>query len=143
MFTNDEKETRSLLAANADVNAQNNEGRTPMHSCHRGHVKDLMVELLLEAGFDPTTLKDDNGETALQKAKREAPSHYRLLIRHLTREWSPERHRYYPPATRLEMFTWLLVNQRASYVDRQVSLSIILPYIAARNFVEEEEEGEK
>lgn len=133
---------RRLIAAEADVNMQNDDGRTPLHSCIRGggFVKDLMLELLLEANCDVTTIKDRNGDTPLEKALKEAErTYYRLLIRHLTRQWSPERHKYFSEATKTEIFTFLLVNKRLALVDRQVARMLIVPYIGAHSIMEEPE----
>lgn len=56
----------ALLEAGAVVNARNSKGQTPLHwAAHYGHVE--AVRLLVKYGAD-TRLRNDDGETALDKA---------------------------------------------------------------------------
>ncbi len=67
---------RMLLAADANVNAHDTKGNTPLLLCHR-NVK--LAEQLLQAGADPN-VRNNAGETPLQRAGTEEME--RLLIEH-------------------------------------------------------------
>ena len=65
-FYDDTEALKFLIDAGANVNAKENEGRTPLHlAAERGNIES--VELLLKAGSD-INAKNEHGDTALQMA---------------------------------------------------------------------------
>ena len=62
------KIVQALIAAGADVNAQNPEGETALHMA-ASHADGAMVKLLLKAGAD-VNVRDKDGRTALFEALR-------------------------------------------------------------------------
>ena len=77
---------RLLLAHRADINAQTNIGRTPLHWASSWGVLEI-VRLLLEHGAD-VEVKNNNGETALQELEAAEGVHdevVKLLREHGTK----------------------------------------------------------
>jgi cytohesin len=78
-FVCDFVQVRRLLAAGADPNARDEDGRTPLFSAVLGNSLGL-VGLLLEAGADPNA-RDEHGWTALHFAAQEyLPEIARVLV---------------------------------------------------------------
>lgn len=76
------KRLAETLAAGANINAVDQNGRTPLaHAIHSGRHR--LIAPLLEAGADPN-IQDDNGQTVLRRVSRSVTSEAGLaLIRQL------------------------------------------------------------